>query len=208
MRIDVVVFDGVDDLDVAGPYGTWSMAARSGADVSVRLAALAGAATVTTAGGLQLGPVQPWAPEQADVILVPGGGAGTVPRAGVHAELATGRLPAALREAVRPGLVLASVCTGALLLAAAGVLTGRPCTTHHRMIDALTAAGGEVVNARVVDDGDVVTAGGITSGFDLALWLLERFRGIDLAALVARGLEYQRQGEVWQAPAPMNESRA
>lgn len=199
MRIDVVVFDGVDDLDVIGPYETWSMARRAGVDVSVRLVSEGGTPEVTTAHGLRLGPVQPWSPAQADVVLVPGGGAGEGRPTGVTAELSTGRIPEALRTAVRPDLVLASVCTGALLLGAAGLLAGRPCTTHHRVVDRLAEAGGTPVDARVVDDGDIVTAGGITSGFDLALWLLERFHGAAVATRVADGLAYERRGEVWQS---------
>ncbi|WP_329101457.1 DJ-1/PfpI family protein [Micromonospora sp. NBC_01699] len=200
----MLVFDGVDDLDVAGPYGTWSMARRAGAAVSVRLVSEGAVSTVTTAGGLRLAPVQRWSPGTADVVFVPGGGFTSAQHPGVAVELATGRIPTALRSAVRPGLVLASVCTGALLLAAAGVLSGRPCTTHHRAIAALTEAGGEPVDARVVDDGDVVTAGGVTAGLDLALWLVERFHGAEVAATVARGLEYERQGQVWQSPAPIS----
>ncbi|MFG1608065.1 DJ-1/PfpI family protein [Actinoplanes sp. NPDC049265] len=199
MRIDVVVFDGVDDLDVIAPYETWSMARRAGVDVGVRLVSASGTPQVDTAHGLRLGPVQPWSPVDADVLLVPGGGAGAGRAAGVAAELGTGRLPDALRAAVRPGLILASVCTGALLLGAAGLLTGRPCTTHHRLAGRLSEAGGKPVDARVVDDGDLVTAGGITSGFDLALWLLERFHGAEVATRVADGLEYERRGEVWRS---------
>jgi transcriptional regulator GlxA family with amidase domain len=199
VRTDVVVFDGVDDLDVIGPYETWSMARRAGLDVDVRLVAGSGTPEVATAHGLRLGPVQPWSPGEADVVLVPGGGAGAGRASGVGAEIASGRLPAALRAAARPGLVLASVCTGALLLGAAGLLAGRPCTTHHRVTDRLAEAGGTPGDARVVADGDLVTAGGITSGFDLALWLLERFHGAEVATRVAEGLEYERRGEVWRS---------
>lgn len=198
MRIDVVVFDGVDDLDVTGPFGTWSMARRIGTEVTVRLVALDPAAPVTTIGGLRLAPVEAWSPERADVVFVPGGGFGSA-GAGVAAELASGRIAAAVRQAVRPDLVLSSVCTGAMLLAAAGVLAGRPCTTHHRAVEALARAGGKPVDARVVDDGDVVTSAGITSGIDLALWLLERFCGAEISTRVAEGLEYERQGEVWRS---------
>ncbi|GAA0569401.1 DJ-1/PfpI family protein [Paractinoplanes ferrugineus] len=199
MRVDVLVFDGVDDLDVTGPFETLSMARRAGADVSVRLVAEDERTAVTTAGGLRLGPVSPWSPVVADVVLVPGGGLASSQRPGVAVELGRGQIPAALREAVRPGLVLASVCTGAFLLAAAGVLGGRKATTHHMTMKALAEAGAEPVDARVVDDGDVVTAGGVTAGLDLGLWLLERFHGPEIAARVARGLEYERQGAVWLA---------
>ncbi|SDF42992.1 DJ-1/PfpI family protein [Lentzea fradiae] len=196
MRVHIVVFDGMDDLDVVGPFAVLGMAGRAGLGVSVRLTAPGDPPHATTRGGLPLHP-EPWAPRDADVLLVPGGGYGQGDGAGVRAEIAEGRVPAALADAVRPDLVLASVCTGALLLAAAGVVTGRPCTTHHRAVGDLVEAGGVHVDARVVDDGDLVTAGGVTSGLDLALWLVERFRGPDAAERVQSALEYERREPLW-----------
>ncbi|GGP66507.1 glutamine amidotransferase [Saccharothrix coeruleofusca] len=198
MRVDIAVFDGMDDLDVVGPFSVLSLAGRAGLGVAVRLTAVAGPAKATTQGGLTLHG-GPWAPRNADVLIVPGGGYATGGTVGVRAEIVDGRLPAALAAGARPGLVFASVCTGALLLAAAGLVTGRPCTTHHRAVDDLAAAGGEPVEARVVDDGDLVTAGGITSGLDLALWLLERFRGPEAAGFAQRVLEYERREPLWRS---------
>ncbi|GAA5056962.1 transcriptional regulator GlxA family with amidase domain [Thermocatellispora tengchongensis] len=197
MRVDIVVFDGVDDLDVVGPYEVLHMAGRAGLGVTVRLVCVDGERSVTSGGGLVL-PAEGWAPGDADVLIVPGGGFAQVKTSGVGAELAAGRIPAALAAAARPGLVLASVCTGALLLGAAGLLDGRPCVTHHRAVADLVAAGGRHVAARVVDDGDVVTAGGITSGLDLALWLVERHLGADASALLERVLEYERREPLWR----------
>ncbi|WP_053732338.1 DJ-1/PfpI family protein [Nocardia sp. NRRL S-836] len=196
MRVHIVVFDGMDDLDVVGPFAVLGMAARAGLGVSVGLTAPGDPSHATTRGGLPLYP-GPWAPQDADVLIVPGGGYAPGEGAGVRAEIADGRLPAALADAVRPDLVLASVCTGALLLAAAGLVTGRPCTTHHRAAGDLVAAGGVHVNARVVDDGDLVTAGGVTSGLDLALWLVERFRGPEASGMVQRAMEYERREPLW-----------
>jgi transcriptional regulator GlxA family with amidase domain len=198
VRVDVVLFDGVDDLDVVGPYSVLSMAGRAGLDVVVRLTSAGDVPQVTTQSGLPL-PVGGWAPDNADVLVVPGGGYAAAETAGVRAELAVGQLPDALATAARPGLVFASVCTGALLLAAAGLVTGRPCTTHHRAVADLVAAGGRHLDARVVDDGDLVTAGGVTSGLDLALWLVERFHGADPALMLQRALEYERRGPLWRA---------
>jgi transcriptional regulator GlxA family with amidase domain len=96
---------------------------------------------------------------------------------------------------------VASVCTGALLLAAAGLVDGRPAITHHGAIDDLRAAGATVVRARVVDDGDLVTAGGVTSGLDLVLHLVERHFGAAAALAAEHELEYERRGTVWRAAA-------
>ncbi|WP_208024292.1 DJ-1/PfpI family protein [Amycolatopsis pithecellobii] len=199
-RVDVLVFDGVDDLDVVAPYEVLQRAGRIGAGISVNLVTLDGRPSVATQNGLRLGDASAWAPEKADVVLVPGGGFAAGGPTGVRAELESGRVPEALREANRPGLVFASVCTGAILLAAAGLVRGRPCTTHHAAVTELEAAGGRHVTARVVDDGDLVTAGGVTSGLDLALWLVERYAGAETALRLEKGFEYERRGTVWRDP--------
>jgi transcriptional regulator GlxA family with amidase domain len=77
-------------------------------------------------------------------------------------------------------------------------LRGRPAITHHGAIPDLQAAGAEVVRARVVDDCDVVTAGGVTSGLDLALWLIERFYGPKVVHAIETEMEYERRGTVWR----------
>jgi transcriptional regulator GlxA family with amidase domain len=135
-------------------------------------------------------------PERLDVLIVPGGGWSDRAPQGAYAEAERGNLPQAIASLHAAGTTVASVCTGGMLLAASGVLTGRAAITHHAALEDLRGSGARVVEARVVDDGDVVTAGGVTSGLDLALWLVERYLGADLAAKVADELEYERRGEV------------
>jgi len=84
------------------------------------------------------------------------------------------------------------VCTGTMLLAHAGVIGSRPASTHHAALADLAATGADVRTERVVDDGDLVTSGGVTSGIDLALWLVEREVSVDLADRIATGMEYPR----------------
>jgi transcriptional regulator GlxA family with amidase domain len=79
-----------------------------------------------------------------------------------------------------------------MLLAAAGLVQGRPATTHHAAIEDLRAAGAQIVDARFVDDGDLLTAGGVTSGLDLALHIVEKVAGASIAEQVAREIEYER----------------
>ena len=86
-----------------------------------------------------------------------------------------------------------------MVIAAAGVTEGRPATTHHDAIEDFRATGAEIVDARVVDDGDLITAGGVTSGIDLALALVERAAGREVADAVAWDLEYSRGGEAVRA---------
>src|SRR4051794_8550707 len=156
MRIEVLVFDGFDELDSLAPFEVFANAAQIVPDLEVSLVTATGQAQVTGSHGVRFTALRRWAPEEADVLLVPGGGFAD-PGPGVRDLIAEGTLPADLRR-LRPRQVLASVCTGAMLLAAAGLLKGRPATTHPIAYDALTAAGAELSKTRVVDDGDIVTS--------------------------------------------------
>ncbi len=86
------------------------------------------------------------------------------------------------------------------VLAAAGLLERRPAATHHAARRDLQEMGAQVVDARVVDDGEILTAGGVTSGIDLALRIVEREWGAELADRLAAGIEYQRQCAVHHGP--------
>jgi transcriptional regulator GlxA family with amidase domain len=103
-----------------------------------------------------------------------------------------------MRDAMaNPDITVATVCGGSLALAMAGLLEGRDAVTHVLGLDVLDATGVNVVRARVVDDGDLVTAGGVTSGLDLALHLLDRSYGPRVALAVEELFEYERRGTVW-----------
>jgi transcriptional regulator GlxA family with amidase domain len=199
MRMAVVVFDGFDELDAIGPLEVLRNAATmGGVDLEVELVALDGAAEVTGSHGLRVRPDGRLDPGRVDLLVVPGGGWIDRGAQGAWAEAGRGELPAAIAAAHQARAVVATVCTGAMLATAAGLTRGRPAVTHHGAIEELRAAGAEVVEARVVDDGDLVTAGGVTSGIDLALWLVERHFGAELAEAVAAEMEHPRQGEVWR----------
>jgi len=199
MRVQIVTFDGVEELDALAPLEVLGSAAALGFPIEVVLVAQE-PGRVKARYGAELIVNQALSPADADVVIVPGGGyANRAPR-GTWAQIQHRTLPKALSDAVRAGLTLASVCSGAMLLSAAGVTNGRPCTTHHSARDDLVAAGGKWVDARVVDDGDLVTSGGVTSGLDLALWILERDIGPVAAATTEQFLEYERRGTVWRAP--------
>lgn len=198
LRVQVVMFDGVEEQDFAGPYEVFSAAhMHTSRGVHTSYVRVDGPGTVRASYGTTVQVENGWAPERADVIVVPGGGYGRRQGPGIWAEINRGTLPAALAAARRRGLTLASLCTGALILGAAGLLRGRPCTTHHGAVTDLEAMGGILKNARVVDDRDIVTAGGITSGLDLGLWLVKRELGGDAAVGVENMLEYQSRGIVW-----------
>ncbi|MCZ6556639.1 MAG: DJ-1/PfpI family protein, partial [SAR324 cluster bacterium] len=84
----------------------------------------------------------------------------------------------------------ASVCTGSLLFGAAGFLQGKRATTHPNAYDALRPYCAEVVRQRIVDEGDLVTAGGVTSGIDLGLFLCEKFAGAEAKAAIKKQMDY------------------
>ena len=122
--------------------------------------------------------------------IVTGGGWVNRSAQGAWAEVQRGDWRPLLQESHRQGQLMAGVCTGTMLLAHAGIVGARRATTHHRALDDLAATGATVVTDRVVDDGDLITAGGVTSGLDLALHLVARELSADLAQRVAERMEY------------------
>jgi transcriptional regulator GlxA family with amidase domain len=208
MLAQIVLFDGFDPLDVVAPYEVL-FAGGQAADgaLSVELVSAEGAREVPSGTGTLSLKATAWLdPTRADLVLVPGA-SGHVD-AGAEEDripailgrtLDTG-LPALLKEACdRPGLTMVTVCGGAVVLAMAGLIEGRHATTHHLGLDLLDATGVNVVDARVVDDGDLVTGAGVTSGLDVGLYLLEREFGARIAHTVEKLFAHERRGVVWRA---------
>jgi transcriptional regulator GlxA family with amidase domain len=195
-QIAIVVFNGFDELDAIAPFEVLSRLAREVPDVDVTLVASGAPTEVVSAHGLRL-QVADDLPAHAHYLVIPGGGWNDRAHDGVRAEVERGTLPATAARFHEVGSILASVCTGAMVLAGAGLLKGREATTHHSAIDDLRSAGAEVVDARVVDGEDILTAGGVTAGMDLALWLVERTWGREVAQTIADDMEYRSSGSVW-----------
>jgi len=199
VKAQIIVFNGFDELDTIAPFEVLRNAAAAGADIGVEFVTLDGAKEITAAHGLrvhcdtrlELG-------ERPDVLIVPGGNWNNRAPQGTWAEVQRGEIPAVIARLHQLDVTVASVCTGALLVAAAGLLAGRPATTNHQAVEELRAAGAEIIQARVVDDNDIITAGGITSGLDLALWLVERYADAQTAQALERQMEYERRGTVWR----------
>jgi transcriptional regulator GlxA family with amidase domain len=201
MKAAIVIFEGVDDLDAFGPFEVLVNAGLGGADIEVQLLTVEPAEEIHTSHGANIKP-HGVLHENLDLLIVPGGGWNDRSAHGAWAEANRPALPEAIRRHRQAGGTVASVCTGAGILAAAGVLEGRRATTHHAARRDLEERGVEILEARVVDDGDVLTAGGVTAGIDLALWLVEREWGQKLADAVAREMEYERRGPVVGAGSP------
>jgi transcriptional regulator GlxA family with amidase domain len=183
---EILLYEGFDELDAIGPFEVLS-------PLEPKLVTLEPREAVTASHGLTLIPHGMLSHTPA-LLIVPGGGwAARNEQTGAYAEYLRGALPAAIAERHTRGTIIASVCTGAMLLARAGILAGRPAVTHHTAIEDLRADGAEVhPDARWIDDGEILTSGGVTSGIDLALHLLERLRGADAAKTAARLLEHRR----------------
>ncbi|MFF9378389.1 DJ-1/PfpI family protein [Streptomyces griseoluteus] len=221
MHVQIVLFDGFDPLDVIAPYEVlYAGGSASDGAVTVELVSAEGSREVISGtGGLALRAAGAVDLERADLLVVPGasgrvGEPGEVPAEEAGAgewqqdefvpvllgrTLTTG-LPALLKRAmVDPRITVAAVCGGSLVLAMAGLLEGRHATTHHLGLDLLDATGARAVRARVVDDGDLITGAGVTSGLDLGLYLLEREVGPRIAHAVEELFSHERRGTVWRS---------
>ncbi len=190
MDVAILLYEGFDELDAVAPYEVFQTAAEFGADVDATLRTLVPSERVTASHGLRVEPddVLIGTP---DLVVVPGGGWNDRSENGAWAEVQDGTLPERLATLYDGGATIATVCTGALIAAEGGLLDGRPAATHESAKDDLRAYGADVRDDRFVDDGDVLTAGGVTSGIDLALHVVERECGADVAEKVAGEIEYE-----------------
>jgi transcriptional regulator GlxA family with amidase domain len=193
MKIEIVVFDGFDEIDAFGPFEVLSSAGFDVALVGVdKPGVVVSQRGVRLDVGAALG--------TPDGVVVPGGGWLDRAPEGSWAQAQRGTLAARLVAAAASARWLASVCTGGMLLASAGLLEGRYATTNRNAVDELRPLVGTVIDERVVDDGDRITAAALTAGLDLGLWITERELGTEAADRVSASLEYPRNGRVWRAP--------
>jgi len=199
MDIAVLLYEGFDELDAVGPFEVFENAAGAGADFDTELVALDGPGLVTASHGMRVeAEAELPEPGEVDLLVVPGGGWTDRSEAGARAEYDRGAIPEAVSAHHDAGATVASVCTGGMLLSKAGVFDGRPAVTHAGALEDLRATDADVREERVVDDGDVLSAGGVTSGIDLALHIVEREAGADVAESVATTMEYTRQHDAYE----------
>jgi transcriptional regulator GlxA family with amidase domain len=197
MRIEILVFDGFDALDVVAPWEVFARAATIDSGLEVAVVRIDGPNPVSAANGLQVHVAGELG--TPDAVLVPGGSWVEATDTGVPREVRRGTLPRIIADLSTSVRWVASVCTGALLLGEAGILRDRNATTNHAALEELSRYGAMVKENRVVDDGNVVTSGGVTAGIDLALWLVERELGAETARAVARAIAYPVPSDVWRA---------
>jgi transcriptional regulator GlxA family with amidase domain len=192
-RVGIVLFEEIEVLDFCGPFEVFAATrldeARRREEPSPFAVWLVAEkdSPVVTAGGMKVIPDHTFAScPRLDILVVPGGW-------GTRRELDNPALLDWLRHRAPEVETLTSVCTGALLLAAAGLLDGRRATTHWRSLDWLRESFPAVTvdyDQRVIEDGPVLTSAGISAGIDLALKVVERHCGEAVARATARHLEY------------------
>jgi transcriptional regulator GlxA family with amidase domain len=194
VNVGVALFDGAEELDWAGPWEVLAAWAEQWPDDGVHVFTLAREdRPVTCAKGLRVLPDETWetAPP-LDVLVYPGG-------RGTRRELQDEAVLDWIRDLAGGETVVASVCTGSLVLAAAGLLDGKPATTHWGSLELLPTLGREIEvrpDDRFVDDGNVLTAAGVSAGIDMALHLVARLHSTERAREVRRYIQYDPEPPV------------
>jgi transcriptional regulator GlxA family with amidase domain len=195
LSIGIALFDGAEELDWAGPWEVLSYWSRYKPEDGIEVFTVArdNSRPIECGKGLRVLADHSWdsAPE-IDVLVYPGGD-------GTRAQVGDDDVRAWVRSVHERARLTTSVCTGAWVLADAGLLKGRPATTHWEDFDELLAIDGSIEarrDDRFVDDGDIITAAGISAGIDMALHLIARLHSEDRAREIKRRLQYEPEPPV------------
>jgi transcriptional regulator GlxA family with amidase domain len=188
IRIAIFLFDGAEELDWAGPWEVLAAWSKMWPDDDVEVFTVAAAdAPVVCAKGLRVLADHTWATApEADVLVVPGG-------VGTRLLTRDDETLARVRSYAARGALVTSVCTGSLILAAAGLLRDRPAATYWSAFDELLALDPTIDarrDDRFVDAGEIVTAAGVSAGIDMALHLVARLHSVERAREVRRYIQY------------------
>ena len=187
-RIGILLFPEVEELDAIGPWEVLSWWTRARPEDGWTVTTLSrDGGPVTCAKGLTVHAHASYADAPPlDVLVYPGGW-------GTRAHLVDDEQLDWVRRQRAEVRLMTSVCTGSLVYAAAGLLSGRPATTHWAALDQLAELDPSIdvrSDDRFVDDGDVITSAGISAGIDMALHLVARLAGPERAREVRRGIQY------------------
>ena len=193
-RIAVALFEDAEELDFAGPWEVLAAWANQWPDDGVEVFTVAATTEpVRCAKGMRVLPDHTWASAPAiDVLVYPGG-------RGSRRELADEQVLERLRGLRGDGTLMTSVCTGALVFAAAGLLRDRPATTWWGSLETLAELDPTIevrADDRFVDSGEVVTAAGVSAGIDMALHLVARLHSVERAREVRRYIQYDPEPPV------------
>jgi transcriptional regulator GlxA family with amidase domain len=193
-RIAIALFEGAEELDWAGPWEVLAAWAKQWPDDGVEVFTVAqNGEPVTCAKGLRVLADRTWSDAgDLDVLVYPGG-------RGTRRELKDESVLSWLRATKESGTLMTSVCTGALVFAAAGFLHDRPATTYWSAFDELKKVDPSIEERpddRFVDSGEVITAAGVSAGIDMALHLVARLHSIERAREVRRYIQYDPEPPV------------
>lgn len=194
LRIAVALFEDVEELDWVGPWEVLSVWAQGWPDDGVEVFTVADSGEpIRCAKGVRVLADRTWADAgRLDVLVYPGG-------RGARAQVGDIVIRHRLKDLASGGTLMTSVCTGALVFADAGLLDGRPATTHWSAIDELSRLGTRVdarADRRFVDAGQVITAAGVSAGIDVALHLVARLHSPDRAREIRRHIQYDPEPPV------------
>ena len=193
-RIAVALFDGAEELDFAGPWEVLAAWATQWPDDGIEVFTVARSTEpVACAKGMRVLPDQTWeSAPPIDVLVYPGG-------VGTRRDLGDPVTLDWLRRLRDGGTLMTSVCTGALVFAAAGLLRDRPATTWWGALDRLAELDPTLevrADDRFVDSGEIVTAAGVSAGIDMALHLVARLHSVERAREVRRYIQYDPEPPV------------
>jgi transcriptional regulator GlxA family with amidase domain len=191
--VGIFVFDDVEVLDFCGPFEVFSVAGRQIAPGTLSVFTVAQTpGPLLARNGLSVNPKYTFAEAPAiDVLLIPGG-------LGTRPLLHNAEVIAWIGQRAAAAELVLSVCTGALLLAKAGLLDGLTATTHHGALDLLREVGPAANvrdDVRFVDNGRVITSAGVAAGIDMSFHVVDKLLGRDTAIATARHIEYPWQPE-------------
>ena len=199
MKIQIVLFDGFGELVSFAPFEVLNRSIEEGSPFTVEFVSSEPKQEVTTSFGVTV-KLHDFLrmDNRPDLLIVPGGGWNHKAKHGARKQAELGTLTKIIREMHNEGTIVAGVCTGGMLLAASGILNGQKATMHHLAQGEINKYGAELLPYRIVDQGAVITARGVTSGIDLGLWITEKFASSKIAAAVEYRMEYERRGVVWK----------
>ena len=187
IKIGVVVFDDAEELDFAGPWEVFTMASNLKPNAHEVMLVAESDKPVRCAKGMRVLPDVTFENcPKLDVVLIPGG-------QGTRSEVENKPLLDWIAKVSKDCQWVTSVCTGAMLLTAAGPAKGKRVTTHWAFVETLRGrneASEVLADARYVQDGNVVTAAGVSAGIDMALWLIGQWETPEFARQVQRFMEY------------------
>ncbi|MGG1341158.1 DJ-1/PfpI family protein [Bacillus thuringiensis] len=199
MKLQIILFNGFGELVSFAPFEVLKRAIEEGAPFMIEFVSSEPKQEVTTSFGVAV-KVHDFLrmDNRPDLLIVPGGGWNHKAEYGARKQAELGTVTKMIRAMHNEGTIVAGVCTGGMLLAESGILNDKKATMHHLAQSEINKYGAELLPYRIVDQGDIITARGVTSGVDLGLWITERFANPKIAAAVGYRMEYERRGVVWK----------